>query len=485
MSEIASGTRNASTSAQVARRLVTTFWALLFVVTPLLLPPDLLWAGSATALDGIATFRAVAAWVLVGFGAIVILATRPTMHIADLFRFEGRARPRLPVLLLGCFLALLLLSTFFSNLAPYAPALGWPVRADGTLLEAGWYAMALVAAALSSTEFSRPREVLRLAALGAGATAIWILLQARGLDPLTLLSRSHFYFATPAGAFGHGGVAGAYLAVILVLLATVWSVRRPARWWRFAVFALISAGLIASGGRAGAVGAAVAMLCLAALALRDRRRFGLVLALAVTGLLGGAVGYVAAPHAQSQAGRLERGIAGLGWGASVTHRIIAWKVATRDIAAHPLFGVGPEGFAFSWTQYARPSEQAPLLSETLGFLPAPGSFKIAGGVVLAKNPATGKLQVSPTGWDKAHDYYLDTALTAGLPAALVYLAFLISALVALLRSPSHVARGIGLGLVAFAVWGIAWFPNVSLDPIIWGLVGVGLGLSRREEAPAP
>src|SRR5690606_35522290 len=96
---------------------------------------------------------------------------------------------------------------------------------------------------------------------------------------------------------------------------------------------------------------------------------------------------------------------------------------------------------------------------------------------------SGNFFVSGLGWDKAHNYLLDLGLTAGVPAVLFFALFVAGCVQYLWASGFRFAQGIAIALLSFIVFGVAWFPTISLDPVIWAIVGVGLAyaeLNRQE-----
>ena len=243
---------------------------------------------------------------------------------------------------------------------------------------------------------------------------------------------------------------------------------------------LLTAGMTAAGGRAGIGATLVALVILGWTQARSRSRIlriVVVMAL-VAGTLATVI--VAVPHARSQAERAGEALAGSD--SSLGHRIIAWRIAGRVILAHPFAGVGPEGFGHAIWAAATPPEQAELLSEVLGFRPAPKSYAISDDVVVFRDPADGSLTSRVVTWDKAHSYVLDFALSSGLPALVLFVAFVFSSAIQLFRSPHPFARAVGTALVVAAVYGLAWFFTVNLDPFVWTLAGAGLAFARVRAA---
>jgi len=186
------------------------------------------------------------------------------------------------------------------------------------------------------------------------------------------------------------------------------------------------------------------------------------------------------PRAQAQA---ENTLAALrGQDASFNYRIPAWRTALKVAAAYPIFGVGPGGFAFAALDYASASDKALLIKASMldqfGAIDwTTKEYATSGNVLIFSDGESGQQTIATFGWDKAHNYLLDLALTAGIPAALFFLFFAGSALVLMWRSVSPFGRGAAVALAGFLVFGLAWFPTISLDPAIWPLVGAGLGFA--------
>ena len=339
-----------------------------------------------------------------------------------------------------------------------------------------WFAVALVSAELGRAPGFRKRYVLVPLAIGSAATSAWGA-SSGGADPLTLLSRRHFHFNLPEAAFGHSGVVEAYLAVCLIVFTTIWIAEDRSAWRHLVLGALLAAGMGAAGGRAGAGGFAIAGALLAVRVVRSRRGIRTAITLFTAIAVGSFGGYLASSHAHRQA---QVSVAAFSGGdISLTNRLVAWRIAARVVRAYPIFGVGPDNFNNVLWAYATPAEQGHLLRQSIGFAPSPGSYKISGNAIVYSDPTSGRVNSKPLNWDKAHDYYLDLALATGIPTLVLYVAFVISVMWGLLRARLLLEWAIGLGLVVFVIWGLAWFPTVSLDPLVWGLVGAGIGLHWR------
>jgi hypothetical protein len=129
-------------------------------------------------------------------------------------------------------------------------------------------------------------------------------------------------------------------------------------------------------------------------------------------------------------------------------------VATGVIAAHPITGVGPEGYRIAFSE----------------------------GVDADYERAHGRLQQP----DRAHSAPLDIALAGGLPALAAWLAAVglagRSVLLVLRRGTGWIV-GAAAALVAHFVGQLFLFPVVELEPLVWLLAGV-LVASTTDAGPA-
>ena len=125
-------------------------------------------------------------------------------------------------------------------------------------------------------------------------------------------------------------------------------------------------------------------------------------------------------------------------------RLDEWVVATRVIAAHPLTGVGPEGYRIV----------APAHVDD-GYARRHGRDEVI---------------------DRAHSGPLDVAASAGIPAGAAYVvvvgAVVVAAAGVVRRSADPVVAGASAGVVAWAGQQVTGFPIAEVDPLGWLLAGV-------------
>lgn len=460
------------------------YWYFLFVALPLALSPQALLSSDASGLATIASFRgALVAGVFV-VGLLLAMVSFPTLHLRALPR--AIAALPLPIVFLLTLIAWLVLASLVSpSLAPVVAAIGSAARIDGTLVQAAWFGLALVSAALIRSGVVPIRHVLTAALLGAVMSSVWVVLQATGHDPLAWLSRSHVYLTIPAGAFGHGALASAYIGFVTIIALTVWQGSRAPGGIRFVVTFLLGLGLASAGGRAAVMALLLVLILLGQITLSSKRNisyyFGHVLVL----FLAIQVAVAVVPRATAQASTLAGAVVGAD--GSFNARIPAWKGGARLLMDNPLFGVGPEGFAFGVWDHLSVGDRIPLLEQVIPGQLTPtqlehGDYVISQNVILFRDPETGQQFARQLDWDKAHNYFIDLALTAGLPAAILWVGFVLSSAILMVRSRSSWSLGVALALIGFAVFSLAWFGTISLDPLIWGLVGTGLGAAINKQS---
>jgi len=143
-------------------------------------------------------------------------------------------------------------------------------------------------------------------------------------------------------------------------------------------------------------------------------------------------------------------------------RLLYYKIALNIIEDHPLVGVGFENFRTIYPQYRLAEENR-----------------------MAKD-------VEPT---MVHDGYLQAALTNGIPALLIYLVFLVSISVFLLKGFRHetdvryrsLAVAFAASIGGYLIQDLTGWLEISLTTFFWIILGVTVSFSitDRDTAPAP
>jgi len=92
------------------------------------------------------------------------------------------------------------------------------------------------------------------------------------------------------------------------------------------------------------------------------------------------------------------------------------------------------------------------------------------------NHSDGKLEQIGLKTDKVHNEYLDYALTYGIPAALIFIFILGSAI----WKSRFSAPGLSAGLIAYAAYLFTWPEIVRFAPIAWFMMGLALAAPQRQ-----
>ena len=269
--------------------------------------------------------------------------------------------------------------------------------------------------------------------MALGLWSLWELTVGRPIDAGTATSRL-------TGPFGSAAISGAALCLLLPISIGRAVDEEPSNRWRIAAAAATILGAIAlvgTGSRAAWLGMTAAGL-VALVRLRPARR-----TIVVAGIV--AIGAVAmiAPRLGEVVDRAD----------GPASRLDEWRVATRVVTAHALIGVGPEGYRFA----------------------------VSEGIDAHYERAHGRDRVLP---DRAHSGPIDVALIGGIPAAIAYVALLVTIgrrAVRLIGAGSALDAAVAVSVVAYAAQQLLLFPLAELDPIWWLLAGVAMTAAHADD----
>ena len=280
-----------------------------------------------------------------------------------------------------------------------------------------------------------------LAFLPAGlALGTYVLYEALFGAPVTYLTDS----VRLGGPYGSAAYLGAASCVFVPI--TIGCAMEPAhpRRWRAASWltvGLLSVAVIGAGSRGALVGlgVAAAVTGLIGSASAQRRRASL----SAIGLAGFGVWAVAA-----RLGVLDRAT-------PATSRLDEWRLGLRTLTHGGITGFGPEGYRLVVTRF------------------------ISRQYTLDYGEST-----SP---DRAHNGLLDTALSSGIPAAVLYALLLATILVAairVMRAGSNVDVGLGAAIVAYIAQQQFLFPISEIDVLFWMVAGIVVARATRIDPSA-
>ena len=339
---------------------------------------------------------------------------------------------RVPTLVWGAFLVWVFVAAGF-GLDPRLAWTGTPQRHFGALTWVLCGTLFLAGHALQQR--GSARVLAGVAAATGGLAGVWSVAELAGWQPVRLSTSNRL--VGPLGSASYLGAAEALLVPIAVGLALDRSLRSSRRLLAGAAAGLGTVALVGSGARAAWVGVVVALAAVAwarrgSLRRRQWAALAVVGTLAVTGLAiaTDAAGRVPQLFETSQPGGLSR--------------LAEWEVAGRVLLAHPVTGVGPEGYRIA--------------------------FGSAVGATYQRRYGRDPLP------DRAHDSLLDVAVTTGFPGLAAYLALLGLVGVQVRRSFRRCGdpwlAGVGVGLLAYGVGALFFFPIAEVDPGAWVLAGM-------------
>lgn len=391
------------------------------------------WLGALTvvpmvAVDaaGLAPFGPARWWAISTLGVLACAVAA---------RYGRRSLHRRSAIAWAVLLGFLLLGALFGGDLPTA-LLGHPERHLGVVT---WVMFALLFAAGQQLHTSGGRATLARAATVASAIiGLWCMWESAVGAPIDVATTTDRLIG-PFGSAAYLGAAVCLVGPFAVGRAADPDARIIERIGSAGAATLGLVALVGSGARAAWVGAAVAAVAMLVRRRPSRRAWAsigaaLVVALAVVG------------------SRLDDVVERT---AGASSRVDEWTLAARVVWAHPVVGVGPEGYRIA----------------------------VSEGIDRHYERTYGRDRVLP---DRAHSGPIDVALTGGLPAAAAQLA-----LMAFLARRSWQSLGTdpGSAALAAAVMGygvqqLLLFPLAELDPMWWAFAGALVAAPTTGLAPA-
>jgi O-antigen ligase/tetratricopeptide (TPR) repeat protein len=250
------------------------------------------------------------------------------------------------------------------------------------------------------------------------------------------------------GTFGNAAYLAAYL--LFALAVTLWQGIASRGWLRYLLYALGAIQVIlifftaTRGAILGLVGAAAVGTLLWAFEAGGRtRKTAIGVFIAIVVLAGGFYMLRGTAFVKSDP-TLDR-ISSIG-PADLSVRTTLWKMALEGVATRPITGWGQEGYNYIFNTYYEPS-------------------------LYAQEP-----------WfDRAHNVFIDWLVAGGIPALLLFLAVLASALIALYRGGATREERILLvaALVAYGIQGIVVFDNLFTYVPLAAILATAHAISSR------
>jgi O-antigen ligase len=251
----------------------------------------------------------------------------------------------------------------------------------------------------------------------------------------------------PSGTMVNPAMSGGWLAVaVVVVTAAAFVERGRIRWMMLGAAALgvLGLGLLGSRGAWLGVLAGIAVVFFGLGRSKGRSLvWGLAIVLLVGVLAGGAT-----VLSKVKASDVTQG--------SAATRLLIWRGTVHMIADHPVIGVGPGRFLYTFPAY-QPARQAAIEGPDVRI-------------------------------DQAHSVYLQTAAEAGIPVGLLGLALAalaLAAAAACVRARSATGLVTLAGLTAFLVQGVFGISTLPTDGLAWALGGMAFACADTRDAKKP
>ena len=478
------------------RTLHVIFWSLIFIVFPLGRLPDALVRAFPTS---IADFREeeqvetlvpkvvtfVLLWTL-GTGLVVWRARQlrgAGTPFSDLLPELVSSRARSTFVWLGAFILALITASLFSpaNLNFGLPFLSNQAESVAIkLLESAWYSLALIAAVLASSRVLPLRVPLSLMIGGAVLVGLWTLTEAHGFEPMSLLDPQTQLRTNLLASMGHQAFVSAFVGVALVFWFSWRALAAQLRLIDAVLITVLAAALVASGGRAGLLAAVMTLSVFVGYIFYTQRYRKRVLLLSTLAFTAGFGVVQTSSHAQFRMGRFSAAVQGED--PNVSHRMVLWNVAAKAIVERPLTGHGAYALANVVWPLATPEQADTLMREFLSEDAAQDALRV-GKLAIYTDPETGDLTLTAMNPYGVHNYFLDIAFASGIPAMLLFIGFLLSCAKLLYQAHTPLALATLLALATYLLYGMFWFATQNVDPLIWALIGLGIG-SVPEAVPS-
>lgn len=469
------------------KRAQRVFWVLLYLVFPLIIMPKALleWIPGVTfPAQGFAEVLIPKLIVLAVLWGLAARICWLLWRAGDLTLLSRASPLRQPFAWLGLFLTA---SLVVSLLNPAPLGLNLPLIDDRyesvlfRVLEVAWYALTFLTAGLGASRVLKLSWILHLMALGASLTGGWALLEAYGINPLRLIDANASIGNNLNATMGHQSYVAAFVAVVLVFWVAWRLLLRRVRVLDGAIIAFLTACLVATGGRAGLLAAIGALSVLALIWFRQERRAPprYILLLGSLMIVAAGMPLLTSPHAQLRLGKL--GSAVEGEDPATSHRVIFWQVGIKAITQRPLTGYGIDAFGNAAWFFATPEQAEEMLTEFLPRRIAERTLRL-GNLALYRAADSGVLELQPVKPYRVHNYFLDLAFASGIPVLLLFIGFVLTTAWTLLQSGTPIALATFLALTTYLIYGMVWFATPNVDPLVWGLVGLGLGTCWKGQA---
>jgi len=367
------------------------------------------------------------------------------------------------------------ISTIFANDDWGFKIIGGINRFDGLLYQYGLVLFGIFVYGLLRVVNNKSRfvhTILYIFAVSSGIEALIILMQRLGIDYIGMALQGGSYGA-PVGTIGNPGMVAGFLIIgvfsSILLAEKTPNARIKVLLYTLATFVSIGVGISANRS------SMLAILTVLSLLLIIRRNGKALLALSIFVLGAFAITtYIPTTFTHT------RNLASTQTGKT---RLLIWKLAAEAIIktpGQPLIGAGPDGFLitletkipirellqeyrleYGWSKDIKIADVKPLFTEKDPFRSR------AFMVTLENDPAPGKMHriIYRYYLDKAHNLFLDKAVSYGILAAIIWLYLFLYPIFELYHRKDVTSLYLAGGVLALFIYYLAWFPIPETEPL--------------------
>ena len=460
----------------VGKAFEALFWIAMLIVFPLMVAPSPMSSSFSQLEQEVLIPKAAVLAIAIAVGVIAIAAIHQ-LSFVGLLRLLWRVPVPIRityVLALATVIAEALLSREFA-----ITILGTPYRLDGALIQGAWLLLPVIGFVLARGSRLPHFTIPVLFSIGVLLVGLWAALQTIHVEPLNAFGLGIVTRGVPVASLGHRALVSCLIGMGL-MVPVGWLVLRGSRAaWLALPIAVLSAFLIASEGRAGVVGVGAALALLTVVTIyrvpSNLKYVGLAL-IAIS------VGVTITILAKDEGAMPLETLAAASQGNDGSFRAryaYYWPIAVDSIREKPLFGWGIEGFSRAFWSNSTPEQQEWIVRSHISRLSYPEVHLTGTPIQLVKRSKYAPVELRFFTVDRAHNWYLDTAIAFGIPYLLLLLFALVAWAWAVFTSNSIVAVSLGLAATVYLVFSVAWFATLQITPMFWLLFGASLGATLR------
>lgn len=420
-------------------------------------------------------------WIFPKVVLLLLFAVIGVVWLRHAFSFEAFS------VLVLVYAAEVLLSAWLSGDDLQYILLGGNGRMDGLLYSLSLVVFMLVGYFLARSAPGRTLVYFYLAASITGLLEVVILVAQRlGHDFMGPITRGEAYTDIITGTIGNPGMLGGLLLPIAMLSVGVASSEqfsKQMRYWAATTALVAAAGISLTANKSSFYGL---IIVLVVFLYFHRKAISMALAVAVVAIM------FVAPQAVPNKTTYDHPLIPT---ASFATRPALWKLSLKAIKAtpgQPFLGGGPDGLRLAilkkelieeMLEVYRISEKWPEDRKITSIRPvfsAEDPIRSRAYAVTFSDNKLGSLYRANL--DKAHNLFLDRALTSGVLSAVIWMILYLFPVFKLFKRGDALSAAIACSLAALFLYYLFWFPVPQVEPVHVGLLAIAWALVQAGDA---